>query len=158
PVAEAQALQGELKGPFCGTKGLLDVGAFEGPALANAAVAADWPDASTLMAYVKKRLDDKVGVESASALAGLGPPACRGSSLATLAHAASPEGLNGEGGSEIAGFAGQVLTTGFEALAKLIADRAQREVVEYFLETMRKDLCLPSTGKDPKATKDPTKA
>ncbi len=120
--------------------------AFTGAAMANAAVASDWPDASALMAAVATQAAAMLGPDQAAAVEGMEASLNSASPLGSLLASVATIHLQGVGGTELAGFASQVLTTGLEALAKLIADRAQREVVEYFLAEMRAAICTVAAG------------
>ncbi|HSY23236.1 MAG TPA: hypothetical protein VK841_14015 [Polyangiaceae bacterium] len=91
------------------------------------------------------RPNQQLTTATKSALAVKGKSIRKDSPLAQMVANAAPENLQAAtppAPTDLGTFVTQALATGLEALAKLVADRAQREVVEFFLDKMRSDICL----------------
>lgn len=135
--------------PTAGAAKLLDVCRFRDPVLATAAVAADWVTIERIAQHVAQHV---AKIERAAHLA----PGSLASSvlkrkkeesriadMAALAEASSSGAMKGLHGVEsaFAATAVRMAEVGLAALAKVIEDRAKREGIVWFLQTMRDQLC-----------------
>ncbi len=152
-TAAATTFQNEVCAPLCrrGTTlaTTLDVCRFEDPVLASAAAIADWGTVESIARHVQKHIGEierAAGLEAGDLARSTDAPATRlagGRALAALAAATTRDAMEGghSGGLDFAAISARLVETGLAALAKVIEDRAKREGLVWFLETMRDNLC-----------------
>jgi hypothetical protein len=128
---------------------LVDVCALDQPALANAAVVADFQSVREIGNHLK----GTVGAQTALTQLVEGSRTYPISDSPMLALAGASDALvtdkHAAFGVDLASSAVQVVTQGLQALAKLIVDRAKREAIGWFLDEMRNELCAGSDPNDP---------
>ncbi len=156
---EKTKIVGEMKvicSTFCHDEVPIDFCAFSDPVAANAAVLADWASAGAMIAYLQPRLDAFAPIVKPAPPPGgkeggkTGEDRQREAAKAVRELGISPAGPVGEAATA----ALDALQVGLAALAKVIEDRAKREAIGWFLQTVADDLCW----RDPALTAAPPAA
>jgi hypothetical protein len=121
---------------FCHDGASIDLCSFTDPVAANAAVLADWSSAWSLIQYAQDVVAAYKPAVSTEAVSTRHTNATK-----MVSEAASAAGLTGGPVGEVATVALDTLQVGLAALAKVIEDRAKREAIGWFLQSVGNDLC-----------------
>lgn len=165
---------------FFDAKPDFDVRAFTDPVAANAAVLADWGSVSRVLDWVAQKPAVKTAARISALQSQLKsemraqadkqvkiaadvpplPPAARAAGLVATAVTSEIPGIAGPGpaipglgGLDLGAAAANVLETSLTALARLIADRAKREGIGWFLDRVGQDVCGQDEGIQPATVK-----
>lgn len=128
---------------------VLDVCRFDDSVLASAAVIADWDTIESVARLVQKHviaIERAADLPSGSLAAMMQKRELSGrvgdfTALAAATTSSAVEGAYGATGLDLAAVSVRLAETGLAALAKVIEDRAKREGLVWFLETMHENLC-----------------